>query len=207
MPRHGEASGFAARPSRVDRVWECGRVLCRWHGNLGLQRARGGVAQPFPAASDVFFLLLPLLMLVGLLWSSGTASRSLGLKQAADLGLTVCVVAMVTSLMLYRELVALDQSFLYTLTVILWAAAHMVALIFAVFILLRHALRLRRVVGLQVISLFALAIVANLYAHSLASESYRTGHGIDVGWIIGFVFLTWASFEADWYDGSRTEPE
>lgn len=142
---------------------------------------------PFPDYSDVGFMALPPLFVVGLMYMSAMRGLSLTLKDAADLGVIVAVVAFGTWLLLAEPLRNPGLSIPYRGVAFTVTVLNVSAFLFALLAVLRHAADPNRVVLLAILAALGLhAVTDSLYSYSLLENTYQAGDYLDVFWIIAF---------------------
>lgn len=148
---------------------------------------------PFPDYSDIGFMALAPLFVVGLMYTSTRRGVSLTLKDAADLGIIVSVASFGTWLVLAEQLQNTDLSIMYRGLAFVWPILYLSAFIFALLALLRHAADPSRIVLVLFLASLGLhAVTGCFYAYSLLEKSYQTGHYLDVFWILAFA-LTYSA--------------
>lgn len=142
---------------------------------------------PFPDYSDVGFMALPPLFVVGLMYLSAKPGISLTLKDAADLGVIVAVVAFGTWLVLAEPLRNPGLSIPYRGVAFVVTVLNVSAFLFALLVVLRHAADPNRVVLVAILAALGLhAITDSLYAYSLLEKTYEAGDYLDIFWVVAF---------------------
>jgi len=152
---------------------------------------------PFPALSDVGFLLHAPLFALGLLYyRAERPTATLTLQGLSDFGLILCATMICAVLILLRPLTAPGAGLLYKATALGYPALYISAALFSLMVALRHVWGpARRVTVLITLSLGVHAYTCTLYAYSLLVHDYEAGEYLDVFWVIAFGLIAWAAAE------------
>ncbi|MEJ2508523.1 MAG: EAL domain-containing protein [Gammaproteobacteria bacterium] len=152
---------------------------------------------PFPALSDVGFLLHAPLFALGLLYyRAERPTATLTLQGLSDFGLILCATMICAVLILLRPLTAPGATLLYKATALGYPALYISAALFSLMVALRHVWGpARRVTVLITLSLGVHAYTCTLYAYSLLVHDYEAGEYLDVFWVIAFGLIAWAAAE------------
>lgn len=153
-----------------------------------------GQVTPFPAFSDIGFLALAPLFVLGLIYKHTHKPRgTVTLKNIADLGVIVSGVTAACLIALAEPMSDPTLSGLYVGTALAYPVLYISAFVFSFLALLRHgAWGGRGVLPMILASLGIHAITDTVYAYSLLTQSYGVGHYLDVFWIIAFA-LTYSA--------------
>ena len=143
---------------------------------------------PFPAFSDVGFLLMSPLFLIGFYYfKSDSSQRKLKLLDISQLGIIACAILLIHQIVFIEPIFQSKESFLYILVATSYPVVYMSV---AVYTLVNYYLR-NKVIPNQAynfifIGYLSQALIDSVYAYSLLGKSYAVGNYIDVFWIISF---------------------
>ena len=153
---------------------------------------------PFPALSDIGYLATAPLLAVGLLYyTEYRPNTALTLKLASDFGILFVAMVAACIVIFYQPLEDPAIPRLYKITALGYPVLYISAFLFTLLLLLQRAwIRRARIVTLIVVSLGVQAMVNTLYARSLLTREYEVGNYLDVFWVLAFVCIYWAAFEA-----------
>jgi signal transduction histidine kinase len=189
----------SAPPVRV--AWWCFTIaVASWTVGMSVwayyELARG-VLTPFPSLVDVFGWLGAPFMIAGIFFYKTRArSRMLGLKQLADLALSVAAIVAAATAVLYAPVVDAPYSATYVGSALTTSVLSLVALVFGLIMLWQHVEGpRRRVLGLVLASESLLALVSILYSEALLAGRYQAGTWIDVIWVVAFLGFGAAAYE------------
>lgn len=160
------------------------------------------VVTPYPSLADYFYLALAPVFVLGIFfYREDTSTRYVTLVQVGNMGIIVCTVVIVTSVILYPQIESSVQSRAYVYFAIAYAAVFMSAFIFALFSYWFYRWgRERRVFMLLLSALFVHAVVDTLYTFELMGKSYGAANYLNVFWIVAFALQYWAAVEQDTSD-------
>lgn len=172
--------------------WTLGMLWWSW------RQLAYGVVIPFPEISAIAFLAIVPFFIAGLFhYGWDQPRKQLTLLHAAELGVSLSLIGIVSVTLFYRPVMEFNGSFLYFGTAIAYPVLYFSTLIFA-------SLRFWNPwpVNKLPFSLFLLGVASltgvNIaYAYSLLSYLYLPGRPIDVFWSLGFCLVYWAAFEEE----------
>lgn len=165
--------------------WFLGMVY--WsYAELVLQRTT-----PFPAPSDIGFLLFAPLLSIGLIVQANThGSTQRTLFDIGQLGVLVCTVVLVHVVLFYEPVTTMAHSAQYLLTALAYPAVYMALLIQAVErIWTVDPGPWRQATTVLVGAIAIHAVTDTLYAYSLLGHTYDVGSWLDPAWVMGFGFI------------------
>jgi PAS domain S-box-containing protein len=200
------ACGLAARASSgSDAVawrWIAGGNIAWLAGMLiwSYQELIVGRITPFPALSDVFWLISPLLFMLGMLrYRSGRVDQGDLLLQATNLAIVLCTLTVVMTTVLHAPLAESSEQGrlgLYQYTALAWPVLYGAAFVFGLICLAFRTRGPRSLVFLLLLVSMALHAVVSLpYAQALLYSSYEIGADTDLLWILALAFACWSAFE------------
>jgi signal transduction histidine kinase len=180
-------------------LWFTGMIVWDY---LELVRA---VVTPYPSLADYFYLALAPAFVVGIFfYREGTPSRYVTLVQVGNMGIIVCTVIIVTSIILYPQIQASDQPPAYLYFAGAYAVVFMSAFLFALFSYWFYRWNRNREVFLILLAaLFLHASADALYTFELMGKSYGAANYLNVVWIVAFALQYWAAAEQDALDQRR----
>ena len=158
-----------------------------------------GLVTPYPSLADYFFLALGPAFVFGIFcYREGTPSRYMTLVQIGNMGVIVCTVIIVSTVILYPQIRVSDHPKAYVYFAIAYAVVFMSAFLFALFSYWRHRWSNNRLV-FQIIlaTIFLHAIADTLYGFELLGRSYGVANLLNVVWIVAFALQYWAATEED----------
>ncbi len=120
------------------------------------------------------------------------------LVQIGNMGVIVCTVIIVSTVILYPQIRVSDHPKAYVYFAIAYAVVFMSAFLFALFSYWRHRWSNNRLV-FQIIlaTIFLHAIADTLYGFELLGRSYGVANLLNVVWIVAFALQYWAATEED----------
>jgi len=152
-----------------------------------------GRTTPFPALSDIGFLLFAPLLSIGLIVQGtvGTSTQRT-LLDISQLGVLICAVVLVHVVLFYEPIVSTGRSFtvLFLLTALAYPAVYMALLVQAVErTWAADAGPWRQATSLLIVAIVIHATTNTMYAYELLGRSYDVGSLLDPAWVIGFGFI------------------
>jgi signal transduction histidine kinase len=172
--------------------WALGMVWWSW------RQLVNEIVIPFPEISAIAFLAIVPFFLAGLFhygWEQ--PRRDLTFLHLAELGVSLCLIGIVSVTLFYRPVANFQGSLLYLGTALAYPVLYFSTLIFA-------SLRFWNPwpVNKLPFSLFLLGVASltgvNIaYAYSLLSYLYLPGRLFDLFWALGFCLVYWAAFEEE----------
>lgn len=179
--------------------WTAGMLWWSW------RQLVNQVVIPFPEISAAAFLAIVPFFLAGLFqygWEH--PRREVTIQHLAELGVSLCLIGIVSVTLFYRPVAYFRGDFLYLATALAYPVLYFSTLIFA-------SLRFWAPwpVNKLPFSLFLLGVASltgvNIaYAYGLLSYVYLPGRLFDVFWALGFCLVYWAAFEEEIGMGLRT---
>ncbi|GEM_PF-635496 len=150
-----------------------------------------GQTTPFPALSDLGYLLFVPFFSAGLLFyrtdSPGASFRLLDLSQ---LGVFVACIVIIHVVLFHQAASELMQPNLYLATALAYPVFYMTLLVQAVANLwTQPPVPARHALSFVVAGVAVHAITDSLYAYTLLGHQYSTGNYLDAAWIIGFALI------------------
>ncbi len=160
------------------------------------------VVTPYPSPADYFYLALAPLFVLGIFfYREDTPTRYVTLTQIGNMGIIVCTVIIVTSIILYPQIESASQPKLYVYFAIAYAAAYMSAFLFGLYSYWFYRWSSnRQVFLLLLLALFLHTGVDTLYTFELMGKSYGAANYLNVFWILAFAIQYWAAAEQDILD-------
>jgi signal transduction histidine kinase len=160
------------------------------------------VVTPYPSLADYFYLALAPAFVVGIFfYREGTPSRYVTLVQVGNMGIIVCTVIIVTSIILYPQVQASDQPRAYLYFAGAYAVVFMSAFLFALFSYWFYRWNRNREVFLVLLgALFLHASADILYTFELMGKSYGAANYLNVVWVVAFALQYWAATKQDALD-------
>ncbi len=158
-----------------------------------------GIITPYPSAADFLFTGFALSLVAGIFLYRDTHSmRFVNRIQIGNLGIIVCTVVIVTSVILYPQIKVSKESSLFIGFAISYAVVFMSAFLFGLFSYWFYVwTRDRKVFPLILAALFMHAVADTLYAFELLGKSYGPTNYLNVVWVIAFAVQYWAALEQD----------
>jgi diguanylate cyclase (GGDEF)-like protein/PAS domain S-box-containing protein len=146
---------------------------------------------PFPAASDVGFMLFAPLCMAGMVWYRAKApSTQVTLKQICNLGIVVSAIAVAVPVILSGSIQASTESPIYLGAAVAYPILYLGAFVFGAICLWLYAWDVnRRMFSLILAGVGVHAVTDTLYAASLLGHTYEAGNYLDVYWIVGFALI------------------
>jgi signal transduction histidine kinase/ActR/RegA family two-component response regulator len=209
------ACGRTARSSRVAHRRKAffffGLACFAWFVGMvfwDIDELGRGRVTPFPALSDVGFLLLVPFLVTGIaFYGAHPASRSVTLKHLADLGMLVAALVFIAAVV-YSHPVAAERVPREGLVIAAGnAVAHLCAIAFGLLVYWQRAWDPeRRPLRILLAALMVKSGVTTVYGYALLMKTYEAGHEMDVFWVLTFCLVAWAAFEETWIDESKLAP-
>lgn len=158
-----------------------------------------GIITPYPSAADLFFTGFALSLVAGIfLYRDPHSMRFVNRIQIGNLGIIVCTVIIVTSVILYPQIKISTESDLFIGFAVAYAVVFMSAFIFGLFSYWFYVwTRDRKVFPLILTALFMHAVADTLYAFELLGKSYGPANYLNVVWVVAFAVQYWAAVEQD----------
>jgi signal transduction histidine kinase len=183
-------------------LWFCGMLVWDY------MELVGGMATPYPSVADLLFTGFALAFMVGIFHYRDTRSaRYTGYIQLGNLGIIVCTVIIIASIILYPQIRQSGESYLYIGFAIAYAVVFMSAFLFGLFNYWFYVWNgNRRVFPVLLTALFIHAVADTLYGFELLGKSYSAENYLNVFWIIAFAVQYWAAVEQDSLNAER-EPD
>lgn len=149
-----------------------------------------GQDAPFPSLSDLGFLALAPLFMLGLVHLRGGApATSLTLIQFCKLGILICSLLIAHIIILAGPIDSQDFTLTHLLTALGYPVLYMSAVIFGMIMLWQGMHRQPRPLLLLLAGLAVHAFTNTLYAYTLLVKGYHAGDVLDVFWLIGFALI------------------
>ena len=196
-------------------TWKCWQLSNTLHGNIKLvwrffayahfswfigilfwdySELVSKVITPFPAISDLFFILLSVLFIVALVKMRTRENRSVTLIQISKLGILVSSIVIVLFLAFSDLLAHTSESNLYIFTTLIYPVLYVSAFLYSLlFFLEPQPTNQRPVLLFIVISAGLHAFSTIVYAYSLLGQNYAAGNYIDIVWLLAFAFMYFAT--------------
>jgi diguanylate cyclase (GGDEF)-like protein/PAS domain S-box-containing protein len=154
-----------------------------------------GHPAPFPSPSDAGYLLAVPLMVVGLLTLPATA-RTERTRRLAD-GLVVggSVLAVIWVVVLGHVL-DMQGAPLETALALAYPVSDAVLIGVVISLIAQSGGAWRRPLVLIGAGLLCITVADGAFAYLTATDSFRTGSLVDLGWVAGYVVIAWAGLEA-----------
>ncbi|HEY1383936.1 MAG TPA: ATP-binding protein [Dongiaceae bacterium] len=168
-----------------------------------------GIASPFPALSDLFYLLFAPLYAIGLMFfGERPAGTSLGPKLLSQLVMIGAAVYVAVGLQVSEAIMASSGGPLYVTTAVAYPLLYDAAFLMGVLSLCLYVWGGKRfVLMLLVAGLACHASAMTWYGFSLLGAGYEVGEAYDVLWLLGGAFQFWAAAEHVRQMRNRTEDE
>ncbi len=182
-------------PDRVNTAWRLFGAGClAWFGGMldwDYQELVSGEYTPFPALSDVGFLLLAPFFAAGLFYYRPVkASVQFTLMEFSQFGIFIMCIVAVHVVIFYEPMLFRQHADSYVVTAVAYPALYMALFIYAIINLSFYAHGPARQVLVFVVAGIAVQAVTNtLYAYALLGHEYQAGNYLDVGWIVGFALI------------------
>jgi hypothetical protein len=183
------------------RLFACG-CFSWWAGMLIWTASElRGTYTPFPSLADVGFVGLAPWFIAGLVfYRSHQPGLRIELKHAADLGIVLCLMLLLNSVIFYAPLARHHLGPLALFVALVRPVLFYSALVTGLLCFWQQRSGPRgRIVLLLVASLTVLSGVATWYTHGLVTSAYEVGRMLDVFWIVTFCLILWAAHEEDWH--------
>jgi len=155
------------------------------------------IVTPFPAISDLFFMLFALLFNVALVrMRVGDENASFTVIQISKLGIIISSIV-IAHIFLFSELVSVSsENTLYIVASVAYSVLYVSAFLYALMFFLHDSLVSQRRVLIFVIGSIVLHSVATeIYSYSLLGGTYAVGDYIDVIWLLAFASMYIAVIE------------
>jgi signal transduction histidine kinase len=197
---HCFSTARRARPA-VKRSWWCFTIaLACWTSAMfvwAYYELVLGQLTPFPSLVDVLSWLGAPFMVAGIFhYKTRDRSRVLGLKQGADLALTVAAIVAVAVKVLYVPAIDANHPTAFVAAALSTTVIAVTGVTFGLLTLWQHVDGPRRsVLATILVGATLLCTVQVLYAEALLAGRYRAGTWIDVLWLIAFLAFATAARE------------
>jgi PAS domain S-box-containing protein len=155
------------------------------------------IETPFPAISDLFFLLFAPLYAIGVMFfGEKPKGASIGPKLVSQLVMIGAALYAAVGLHVSEAVVVSGDSPLYIITAIAYPLLYGAAFLMGVLALCFYVWGRRRLVmTLLVIGLGCHALVSTIYGLSLLGRAYTVGEAYDFLWLLSTAFQFWAAAE------------
>ncbi len=155
------------------------------------------IATPFPAISDLFYLLFAPLYAIGLtFFGERPKGASIGPKLVSQLVMIGAALYAAIGLHVSEAIVASRDGLLYLATAIAHPLLYDAAFLMGVLSLCFYVWGRRRfILTLLVLGLGCHAVASTLYGFGLLGRQYQVGAIYDFLWLLGAAFLFWAAAE------------
>ena len=155
------------------------------------------ISTPFPAISDLFYLLFAPLYAIGLMFfGEKPKGASIGPKPVSQLVMIGATVYAAVGLHVSEAIVANQDGLLYVATAVAYPLLYDAAFVMGVLSLCLYVWgRKRSVLTLLVIGLACHATAETMYGLSLLGREYEVGQAYDFLWLLGGAFQFWAAAE------------
>jgi PAS domain S-box-containing protein len=194
------AWGFFAAASGL---WCVGQLIWNYYELVA------NIKTPFPAISDLFFLLFAPLYAIGLMFfGEKPKGASIGPKLVSQLVMIGAALYAAVGLHVSEAVVASGDGALYIITAIAYPLLYGAAFLMGVLALCFYVWGRRRLVmTLLVTGLGCHALVSTVYGLSLLGRAYSVGEAYDFLWLLSTAFQFWAAAEHILHARSRTGQE
>lgn len=155
-------------------------------------------ATPFPAYSDIGFMLFAPLFTLGLFYFREPETYSGSkLVQFSKLMVIIASLVLVHIYLLMERFIENSDDWLYNSAAMIYPVLYMAALVYALltFTQLNKLIPVKHFM-LIFAGLLTHAITVSLYAYSLLGHEYEVGHYLDVFWLLGFGLIYLAATQA-----------
>ncbi|HEX6119454.1 MAG TPA: histidine kinase dimerization/phospho-acceptor domain-containing protein, partial [Dongiaceae bacterium] len=155
------------------------------------------VVTPFPAASDLFYLLFAPLYAIGLMFfGERPKGASLGPKMVSQLVMMGAAVYVAVGLNVSEAIVVSTDGPLHVATAVAYPLLYDAAFLMGVLSLCLYVWGAKRfVLLLLVLGVACHAIAASLYGLGLLGRTYQVGASYDFLWLLAAAFQFWAAAE------------
>lgn len=155
-------------------------------------------ATPFPALSDLGFMLYAPLFLVGLYhFRQEERYYRNTILQLTKLGLIICCLLILHIYLLEAPLNQSKEDWFYKISALAYPVLYMSVLMYGLLSLLNlHERVSLPLYGLILLNLFIHGLTDTLYAYSLLGKSYQVGNYLDVFWLLAFGIMYLAASQA-----------
>jgi PAS domain S-box-containing protein len=167
------------------------------------------IETPFPAISDLFYLLFAPLYAIGLMFfGEKPKGASLGPKLVSQLVMIGAAVYVGVGLHVSEAIVASQHGLLYVTTAVAYPLFYDAAFLMGVLSLCLYVWGGKRfVLMLLVTGLACHAVAETLYGLSLLGGEYEVGQSYDFLWLLGGAFQFWAAAEQMHQARARADEE
>ncbi len=155
------------------------------------------ISTPFPAISDLFYLIFGPAYAIGLMYFGEKPSgASLGPKLVSQMIMVGAAVFVAIGLHVSEAIVASTDGLLYVMTAVAYPLLYGVAFLLGVLSLCLYVWGSKRaVLTLLVAGLACHATAVTFYGLSLLGREYEVGQAYDFLWLLGGAFQFWAAAE------------
>ena len=162
------------------------------------------IVTPFPAISDLFFMLFAVLFIVALIKMQIQEDHSVTLIQISKLSILICSIVIIHILAFSGLLALSSESTLYISATLIYPVLYVSAFLYGLLFFLQPLpTNQRRVLLLIIISMGLHAFATVVYAYSLLGKNYTAGNYIDVIWLLAFAFMYPATKQQKTEDNSK----
>jgi len=170
-------------------VWLGGMLIWSYY-ELVIERST-----PFPAVSDIGFMLFAPLFVAGFMYLRGSyKSISFTVVQLSKLGIIITSLLFLHLYLFIEVILEQGNSLIYVITAMAYPVLYMSALVFALISFQFYSQTVSSRSYLLILAGLAIhAVTDSLYAYALLGHDYTAGHAIDVYWIVGFALIYWAA--------------
>jgi PAS domain S-box-containing protein len=167
------------------------------------------IRTPFPAISDLFYLLFAPLYAIGLMFfGERPKGASIGPKLVSQLVMIGAAVYAAVGLHVSEAIVIKGGGPLYLATAVAYPMFYDAAFLLGVLSLCLYVWGPKRfVLTLLVIGLACHAVAATLYGLGLLGREYQVGQAYDFLWLVGGAFQFWAAVEHIYQARARIDEE
>ncbi|MEK7322101.1 MAG: EAL domain-containing protein [Pseudomonadota bacterium] len=180
-------------PGRLRTAWWMFGAGClAWFGGMlawDYHELLAGEFTPFPALSDIGFLLLAPFFAAGLFYyRAEKPSAQFTLMEFSQFGIFIACIVAAHVVIFYEPILSQQRADLFVITAVAYPVLYMALLFYAVTSLYFYAHGpARQVLVLVVAGVVVQAVTHILYAYALLGHDYQAGNYLDVAWIAGFM--------------------
>jgi PAS domain S-box-containing protein len=181
------------------RAWQLFAGACfAWFGGMLIWSYYELVivlSTPFPAVSDIGFMLFAPLFMAGFMYLRGSQkSITFTVVQLSKLGIIITSLLFLHLYLFIGIILEHGNSLIYVITAMAYPVLYMSALVFALTSFQFYSQTISSRSYLLILAGLAIhAVTDSLYAYALLGHDYTAGHAIDVYWIAGFALIYWAA--------------
>ncbi len=154
-----------------------------------------GELTPFPALSDIGFLLLAPFAAAGLFYyRAEKRSAQFTLMEFSQFGIFIACLVAAHVVIFYQPILDHRHEDMYVVTALAYPVLYLALIIYAITSLYFYAHGPVRQVLVYVVAGIAVQVITHiLYAYALLGQTYEAGNYLDVGWIAGFALIYYAA--------------